>query len=98
MDKLKTTFTRLDPAELPKRPRSLDQLSDEDIRTADGLMLVDPDQPDWQRLLWSAPIADGMATSMMMRIVEIAVDSRDESQIEAARRRVGKLKKVEKLH
>ena len=51
MDKLKATFTRLDSAEAPKRPRSLDQLTDEDIKAADGLVLVDRNRSDWQELL-----------------------------------------------
>lgn len=91
MDKRNRTFNRFDPVESPRGPRTLDQLSDEDIRNADGLMLVDPNA-DWQKLLWSAPIGDSMASSITMRIVEIAVDSRDERQIEAARRRVGGIK------
>ena len=92
MDKLKATFTRLDSAEAPKRPRSLDQLTDEDIKAADGLVLVDRSRSDWQELLWSAAIGAGMMSSITLQIVEIAVDSRDEKQVEAARHRVSGIK------
>ena len=98
MDKMNTTFTRLDSAESPRGPRSLDQFTDEDIKNADGLMLVDPEHEDWQTLLWSAPIGDGMASSITMRIVEIAVDSRDEDQVELARQRVSRIKRGTSPH
>ena len=65
---------------------------DEQIREADVLMLVDPEQPRWQELLWSAPIDDGAMISTTLKIIEIAVDSRDQSQVEAARERVGRIK------
>ena len=73
-----------------KRP--IDALRDEEILAADVLMLVDPDQPGWQQLLWSAAIDNDTANSATMEIVEIAVDSRDERQVEAARARVRRLK------
>jgi hypothetical protein len=92
MDKLTSTFTRLDSAEPPKRPRTLEQLTDADIQAADGLVLIDPQQPDWQELLWSTPIGDGKITSMTLKIVDIAVDSRNDSEIAAARRRVRRIK------
>ena len=66
--------------------------SDEDIRTADVLMLVDPEQPGWQEILWSAPIGDGLMNSTMLQVFEIAVDSQDECQVEAARERVSRIK------
>lgn len=93
MDNLKTTFTRFDSSESPRPPFSLDQLTDEDIRTADGLVLVDPSRSEWQELLWSAPIGDGQASSLTLRIVEIGVDSRDETQVETARERVTRVKR-----
>jgi hypothetical protein len=77
---------------VPKRPPNLDQLQDEQIRAADGLVLVDPNQPGWQQVLWSAKIKAGAPTSMLLQIVEIAVDARDAQQIQAARQRVRKLK------
>jgi hypothetical protein len=92
MDKRTTVITRLDPAEPTKRPRTLDQFTDAEIQAADGLALVDPARPDWQELLWSAPIGDGAITSMTLQIVEIAVDSRNQSEIGAARGRVRRIK------
>ncbi len=92
MDNQTKTFTRLDPAEPTKRPRTLEQLTDADIHAADGLVLVDPQQPDWQELLWSASIGDGAITSMTLQIVEIAVDSRNQSELGAARGRVRRIK------
>lgn len=91
-----TTVTRIDPAEPTKRPRTLDQFTDAEIQAADGLALIDPARPDWQELLWSAPIGDGKITSMTLMIVEIAVDSRSENEIEAARRRVRRIKAATK--
>ncbi len=55
-------------------------------------MLIDPQQPDWQELLWSAPIGDGAITSMTLKILEIAVDSRNPSEIGGAQDRVRRLK------
>ena len=72
--------------------REIKKVGDEQIREADVLMLVDPDRADWQQLLWSAAIDDGSGNSAMMKIVEIAVDSRDRGQIEAARERVRRVK------
>ena len=92
MDKLNSTFTRLDSAEPPRRPRTLEEFSDADIQTADGVVLIDPQEPDWQELLWSASIGDGAITSMTLKIVDIAVDSRNDSEIAAARRRVRRIK------
>jgi len=92
MDKLTSTFTRLDSAEPPKRPRELEQLTDADIHAADGVVLIDPQQPDWQELLWSASIGDGAITSMTLQIVEIAVDSRNHGAVTAARQRVRRIK------
>jgi len=92
MDKQTTIITRLDAAEPTKRPRTLDQFTDAELQSADGLVLVDPRKPDWQELLWSAEISDAAATSMMLRIIEIAVDSRNEKEVRAARQRVRRIK------
>jgi hypothetical protein len=92
MDKLTSIFSRLDSAEPPRRPRTLEQLTDADIQAADGLVLIDPQQPDWQELLWSASIGDGAITSMTLQIVEIAVDSRNEGEVRTARLRVQQVK------
>jgi hypothetical protein len=70
----------------------IDSRSDEELLAADVLLLVDPDEPGWQQLLWSAAIDDDAANSATMEIVEIAVDSRDERQVEAAHARVSRLK------
>ena len=96
MDKPKTTFTRFDSAESPRGPRSLDQLTDEDIKSADSLVLVDSTHPEWQEMLWGVAIGDGMGTSLTLQIVEIGVDSQDESQIEAARQRISRIKSGKK--
>ena len=88
------TETRFDSPDSLRRPRILEQLSDDDIRTADGLVLVDPDRADWQRLLWSTPISEETMTSVMLRIVEISVNSAEESEIEAARVRVAAIKRA----
>ena len=66
--------------------------SDVQIREADTVVLVDNEQPGWQEIVWSAPIGDGLMNSTMLQIVEIAVDSRDRRQVEAARERVGRIK------
>ena len=87
-----TTVIRLDPAEPTKRPRTLDQFTDAEIQGADGLVLVDPLHPDWQELLYSAPISDGAITSMTLKIVEIAVDSRNQGEVRAAQQRVRRIK------
>jgi hypothetical protein len=92
MDNLAKTFTRLDSAEPLNRPRTLDQLTDADIQAADGLVLIDPQQPDWQEFLWSAPIGDGAITSMTLKILEIAVDSRNQSEVRSAQHRVRRIK------
>lgn len=92
MDTRTTIFTRLDPAEPTRRPRTLDQFTDAEIQAADGLVLVDPQKSDWQELLWSAAIGTGAITSMTLKIVEIAVDSRNALEILTARQRVRKIK------
>ena len=66
--------------------------SDEQISEADTVVLIDTEQPGWQEIVWSAPIGDGLMNSIMLQIVEIAVDSRDQSQVEAARERVSRIK------
>ena len=72
--------------------RPIDSRSDEEILAADVLMLVDPAEPGWQQLVWSAAINDDTANSDTMEIIEIPVDSRDEEQVESARERVSRLK------
>ena len=72
--------------------RPIDSRSDEEILAADVLMLVDPDQPGWQQLLWSAAIDDDAANSATMEIIEIPVNSQDKEQVEVARERVNRLK------
>ena len=72
--------------------REIKPASDEDILAADVLVLVDPEQSSWQQLAWSAPIGDGPMESTTLQVIEIAVDSRDESQVEAARERVSRIK------
>lgn len=68
--------------------------SDDEIRAADVLLLIDPNQPGWQQLLWSTESDDADRDQPTVEIVEIPVNSRDESQVEAARERVNRLKKV----
>lgn len=76
----------------PRRPPTLQELNDEQIRAADGVVLIDPDQPGWQQVLWSAEIKALSPTSMLLQIIEIAVNARDAQQIQAARHRVLRLK------
>lgn len=92
MDAQTTTVIRLDPAEPTKRPRTLDQFTDAEIQAADGVVLVDPQHPDWQELLYSAPIGDGALTSMTLQITEIAVDRHNREQVRAAQQRVRRIK------
>ena len=66
--------------------------SDEDIRAADTVVLVDPEQSGWQEIRWSAAIGAGPMDSTTLQIVEIAVDSRDQNQVVAARERVSRIK------
>ena len=74
--------------------RPIQSRSDDEIRAADVLLLGDPDQPRWQQLLWSMESDDAERDAATMEIVEIPVNSRDESQVEAVRERVNRLKKV----
>jgi hypothetical protein len=85
---------RRDAAEqpAPRRPPTLDQFKDEQIRAADGVVLVDPDLPGWQEVVWSAEIKAFAPTSMLLQIIEIAVEARDAQQVGAARQRVRRLK------
>jgi hypothetical protein len=87
-----TTIMRLDSAQPTQRPRTLDQFTDAEIQAADGLVLVDPQHPDWQELLYSAPIGDGANTSMTLQIAEIAVDRHNREQVRAAQQRVRRIK------
>ena len=68
------------------------QLALVQIAWEDDLVLIDPLQPDWQELLWSAPIGDGAITSMTLKIVEIVVDRRNPSEVRGAQDRVRQLK------
>ena len=72
--------------------REISPVGDAEIRAADVLVLVDPRHPGWQRLLWSTEITDGMRDSATLEIVEITVDSRVDSQVEAERKRVSRIK------
>jgi hypothetical protein len=56
------------------------------------VVLIDPNQPGWQLVLWSAGIKACAPTSMLLQIDEIAVDARETQQIQAARQRIRKLK------
>jgi hypothetical protein len=76
----------------PKGPLRLDQFQDEQIQAADGVVLVDPNHPGWQQVVFSAEIKSLSPTSMLLQIIEIAVDAGDEQQVRAARQRVRKLK------
>jgi hypothetical protein len=76
----------------PRRRPTLQEFTDEQIRAADGVVLIDPNQPGWQQVLWSAEIKSFSPTSMLLQIIEIAVNARDAQQLQAARQRVLKLK------
>ena len=68
------------------------RVSDEDIQAADIVMLVDPGQSGWQQLVWSTPVGGRTQESTTLQMVEIPVDSQNESQVEAARQRVSAIK------
>jgi len=89
--KRKTRIDLPDPSSArPQPPHG--SVSDQQIREADGLVLIDPDRPDWQQVLWTAEIGSDKSSSLNMKIVEIPVDSQDDGEIEAVRRRVAQLK------
>ena len=64
---------------------------DEQIRVAPIVQLIDHEHPGWLELAWNVAIAEE-ATDSTTQIAEIPVDSQDQSQVEAARERVSRIK------
>ena len=67
-------------------------VDDDKIRAAHIVQLIDHEHPGWLELAWNVAIAEETTNSKLLRIAEIPVDSRDQSQVKAARERVSKIK------
>ena len=67
-------------------------VDDDEIRAAHIVQLIDQEHPGWLELAWNVAIAEETANSTVLRIAEIPIDSRDQSQVKAARERVSKIK------